>query len=185
MTPDELGIEGLAEYLHLDPAQVARLADRGKLPGRKVGGHWRFARTEINQWLERRIGASTEDELLQMEDMLSRNPGAAAEPDISIAELLPVEAIAAPLVAKTRGSVITAMCEVAAQTGWLWEPDKMAEAVRAREDLLSTALDNGVALLHPRRPLPNLLSQGFLSAGRQRPRHSLRRAAESSPTFSF
>lgn len=74
MTPDELGIEGLAEYLHLDPAQVARLADRGKLPGRKVGGHWRFARTEINQWLERRIGASTEDELLQMEDMLSRNP---------------------------------------------------------------------------------------------------------------
>jgi PTS system nitrogen regulatory IIA component len=165
MTPDELGIEGLAEYLHLDPAQVARLADRGKLPGRKVGGHWRFARSEINQWLERRIGASNEDQLLQMEDMLSRNPGAAAEPDISIAELLPVEAIAVPLAAKTRGSVITAMCEVAAQTGWLWEPDKMAEAVRAREDLLSTALDNGVALLHPRRPLPNLLGQAFLALG--------------------
>jgi PTS system nitrogen regulatory IIA component len=144
---------------------VARLADRGKLPGRKVGGRWRFARSEINHWLEQRIGASDEGQLVEMEDMLSRNPGAAAEPDISIAQMLPVEAIAVPLHARTRGSVITAMCQLAAQTGWLWEPEKMAEAVRAREDLLSTALDNGVALLHPRRPLPTLLSQAFLALG--------------------
>ncbi len=165
MATDDFGIEGLAEYLHSDPAQVARLADRGRLPGRKVGGQWRFSRVEINQWLERQIGVSNEDELVQMEGMLGRNPGAAAEPTISIADMLPLEAIAVPLAAKTRGAAITAMCALAAQTGWLWEPDKMAEAVRVREDLQSTALDNGVALLHPRRPMPGVLSQAFLSLG--------------------
>src|SRR5207248_8860875 len=41
-----------------------------------------------------------------------------------------------------------------------------AEAVRAREAMLPTAMDNGVALLHPRRPLPAILGQAFLALGR-------------------
>ncbi|MFN5470140.1 MAG: PTS sugar transporter subunit IIA, partial [Pirellulaceae bacterium] len=40
-----------------------------------------------------------------------------------------------------------------------------AQAVQAREQLLSTALENGVALLHPRRPQPNLLAESFLALG--------------------
>jgi PTS system nitrogen regulatory IIA component len=80
--------------------------------------------------------------------------------------MLPLEAIAISLAARTRGSVITSMVELAAQTGWLWDTAKMAEAVRAREDMLPTALENGVALLHPRRPLANLLGQAFLAFGR-------------------
>jgi PTS system nitrogen regulatory IIA component len=42
----------------------------------------------------------------------------------------------------------------------------MAEAVRAREDMQPTALDNGVALLHPRRPLAGILAQPLLALGR-------------------
>ena len=36
MSADDFDIDSLAAYLHLTPQQVARLADRGKLPGRKV-----------------------------------------------------------------------------------------------------------------------------------------------------
>lgn len=165
MSPDDFTIESLAEYLHLDPAQVARLADRGKIPGRKVSGNWHFARAEVNGWLEQKIGLSSEEELVQVENMLARTPGAEVEPPISISTMLPLDAVALPLAAKTRGSVITTMCELAGRTGWLWDPERMAEAVRAREDMHSTALDNGVALLHPRRPLPSLLSQAFLALG--------------------
>jgi PTS system nitrogen regulatory IIA component len=42
----------------------------------------------------------------------------------------------------------------------------MAEAVRARESLHPTALGNGVALLHPRRPQASILAQPFLALGR-------------------
>jgi PTS system nitrogen regulatory IIA component len=38
--------------------------------------------------------------------------------------------------------------------------------VREREDLHPTALDIGVALLHPRRPLPGILAEPFLALGR-------------------
>jgi PTS system nitrogen regulatory IIA component len=159
-------IESLAAYLHLTPQQVARLADRGKLPGRKVSGEWRFARGDIHHWLEHRIGLSDEEELVDVEDVLHRSAGAQQAKEICLAELLPLEAIAIPLAARTRNSVITRMVELAANTGWLWDPPTMVEAVRAREDLHPTALDSGVALLHPRRPMARILSQPFLALGR-------------------
>ena len=66
--------------------------------------------------------------------------------------MLPIAGIAIPLHARARGSVITSMAELAANTGWLWDAGKMAEAVRTREDMLPTALEDGVALLHPGDP---------------------------------
>jgi PTS system nitrogen regulatory IIA component len=166
MPVDDFDVERLAAYLHLDPARVARSAERGKLPGRKVAGQWRFSQAEIHHWLEDQMGLSSDQELKQMEDALRQSPGKSAEADFSLSEMLPLEAIAIPLAARTRGSVITTMCELAAQTGLLWDAAKMADAVRAREDLCPTALDNGVALLHPRRPLPSILSQPLLALGR-------------------
>lgn len=170
MPEDDFGIESLAAYLHLDPAQVVKLVERGKLPGRKVAGQWRFAQAEIHHWLEERIGLSDDEELLRMEGVFEKAASDAGEEAgegaIALDEVLPLAAIAVPLAARTRGSVITSMVEVAARTGWLWDTAKMAEAVRAREDLLPTALDNGVALLHPRRPLAAILAQPFVAFGR-------------------
>ncbi|REK15756.1 MAG: helix-turn-helix domain-containing protein [Planctomycetota bacterium] len=165
MAENDFGVAELAAYLHLDAAQVLRLAERQQIPARKVGGQWRFSRAEVHHWLEERIGLSTDEELVQMEGVLQRAAGG-GETDISIIELLPLEAIAVPLAARTRGSVISKMVDTAAQTGWLWDTAKMAEAVRAREDMLPTAIETGVALLHPRRPLPNLLGQAFVALGR-------------------
>jgi PTS system nitrogen regulatory IIA component len=164
MSTRDFDIDSLATYLHLAPDKVRRMADRGKLPGRKIGGQWRFAEAEIHHWLEDSIGASDDTELERVEGVLrSAQPGTR---EISIADSLPLEAIAVPLAARTRTSVIDQMIETATRTGWLWDPDKMAEAVAAREQLHSTALDIGVALLHPRRPQANILAQAFLAFGR-------------------
>jgi PTS system nitrogen regulatory IIA component len=165
MVPKDFDIDSLAVYLHLTPQQVSRMADRGKLPGRKIAGRWRFAEAEIHHWLEDRIGLSDEEALVQVENVLDRHRGEAEEV-VSISELLPVEAIAVPLTGRTRNSIILKMSELAAETGLLWDAARMAEAVRDRENLHPTALDNGVALLHPRRPLPAILAEAFLALGR-------------------
>lgn len=165
MPTQDFGIDSLARYLHLSPQQVTRLADRGKIPGRKVGGEWKFSKADIHHWLESRIGLSDENELVEMEDVLRGPQGAQDTTEFSIAEMLPVEAIAIPLDARTRSSVFTAMVQVAARTGLVWDPEKMAEAIRSREELYPTALENGAALLHPRRPMPSILGQGFLALG--------------------
>lgn len=117
-------------------------------------------------WWEDRISNGSNEELASFESVLHGATEVAVEPLSSIAEILPLDAIAIPLTARTRTSVITSVVELAVGTGLLWDGDKMEEAVRARESVHSTALDNGVALLHPPRPIASILAQPLLALGR-------------------
>ena len=166
MPPTDFDTDSLARYLHVSPTQVQKLAERGNVPGRKIAGQWRFSKGEIHHWLEERIGAAGEADLVQVQELLDRAAAQHEAATVAIGELLAPDAIAIPLAARTRNSVINAMVELAAKTGMLWDSAEMAEAVQAREQLHPTALDNGVALLHPRRPLGQILEQAFLALGR-------------------
>lgn len=165
MAQDDFDIDRLAAYLHMMPAAVQKLAERGKLPARRVGGDWRFSAAEIHHWLEDRMGISNDAELVHLEGALDRASDETDVEQISIASLLKLDAIEIPLEARTRTSVVGRMTELAARTHLLWDAAKMADAVRAREDMHSTALDNGVALLHPRRPMPTILAEAVLALG--------------------
>ena len=46
-----LTLAQLAELLQVEEEAASELADAGELPGRKVGGEWRFARSAILRWL--------------------------------------------------------------------------------------------------------------------------------------
>ena len=162
---EDFDVMSLAAYLHLSPEQIRKMASRDRLPGRRVGGKWRFSRAEIHQWFEKKIGASDEQGLTQVEKVLYRNPGSDAEDEPRISELLMPETTYVPLLARTKSSVIKNVCDLTAQTGRLWDPVKMAEALTSREELHPTALGNGVALLHPRRPLPSIMGDPFLALG--------------------
>jgi PTS system nitrogen regulatory IIA component len=165
MADADFDVDRLAAYLHMMPADVLKLAERGKLPGRRVGGAWRFSTAEIHHWMEDRIGLSDDKELANVEGALDRAGGHAESDEISVAELLRPEAVAVPLLARTRGSVIDQMTELATRTHLLWDAAAMADAVRAREAMHSTALDNGLALLHPRRPMASILAEAVLALG--------------------
>ena len=158
--------ESLAAYLHVSPQQVLKMAERGSVPGRKIGGQWRFSQAEIHHWLEERIGAADNADLAHVQGLLDKAAEQKEPATVRISELLAPEAVAIPLPARTRGSVIKSMVELAAKTGHLWDVAEMAEAVEAREKLHPTALDIGVALLHPRRPLGQILAQPLLALGR-------------------
>lgn len=56
-TPDVLTISDLARYLQVSKSSLYKLAQEGKLPGQKVGKHWRFRRETIDEWLDRRPSA--------------------------------------------------------------------------------------------------------------------------------
>jgi excisionase family DNA binding protein len=49
--PEVMSVRELADYLRISVHTVYRLAERGRLPGRKVGKHWRFHRDVIVNWL--------------------------------------------------------------------------------------------------------------------------------------
>ncbi len=52
MNDEIMTIQEVALYLKLNEKTTYRLASEGKLPGFKVGGSWRFKRTDLEKWIE-------------------------------------------------------------------------------------------------------------------------------------
>lgn len=165
MAKEDFDLASLATYLHVTPEQVKKMAERGKLPGRKIGGQWKFSQAEVHEWFEERIGLSDEQELNEVERVLERHPTSTSDEEIRISQLLDIDNIYIPFLARTKRSVIQRICDQTAETGKLWDPIKMAEALESREQLHPTALENGVALLHPRRPMGSIIGDPFLALG--------------------
>ena len=52
--------EETAKYLRLHVKSIYRLARDGKIPGRKVGGSWRFHRDALDLWIKNERGTFQE-----------------------------------------------------------------------------------------------------------------------------
>lgn len=163
MPHEPLTLEQLATQLGRDRRELEKLVQRGRIPGRRVDGVWRFHPAEIRHWLEQEIRGSTSEELAAIE--VSQRP---AEPgqESPIADLLTRETVQVPLEARTRRSVLESLIEVAGRTWQIWEPALILDAVQEREEVHSTGFDNGVAIPHPRNPLPQALGTSLVAYGR-------------------
>ena len=52
MESDIMTIDEVSEYLRLKLKTAYHLAAKGDIPGFKVGGSWRFRRSEIQRWIK-------------------------------------------------------------------------------------------------------------------------------------
>lgn len=50
MDSDIMTMREVAEYLKINEKTAYKLAADGKIPGFKVGGAWRFRKSEIDKW---------------------------------------------------------------------------------------------------------------------------------------
>jgi PTS system nitrogen regulatory IIA component len=164
MDNEIMDLAQLASYLQRDARELSKLANRGYLPGQKVGGEWRFATAEIHYWLETQLPAYTDAELLALETGASRG---AAEGQPLVASLLTEATIAVPLPAGTKASLFKELVKAAEGSWQIYDPDALLEAIRQREEMGSTALDTGVAFPHPRRPVSDAVQgEAVIAYGR-------------------
>jgi len=56
MTPREA-----ADYLSVHVRTIYRLAKNGEIPGRKVGGSWRFKKDTLDEWLSWRENSPSQE----------------------------------------------------------------------------------------------------------------------------
>jgi len=82
-------IEELAKYLKISKSSMYKLCQEGKVPGHKVGRHWRFQREIIDRWLAEqsaypRLGSVSMKELRAIVDraISMRDRGDPLEDDI-------------------------------------------------------------------------------------------------------
>lgn len=158
MNSETMDVEQLAAYLRRDVREVGKLANRGHLPGRKVGGVWRFARAEINHWIETQLPDYSEEQLTHLERHDESQP--------LLATFLSRDSIAVPMRGTTKSAVLRELVRLADESCHVYDDEALLEAVRTREELASTALPTGVAIPHPRRPLPTALGDAVIAYGR-------------------
>lgn len=163
MPHESLTLEQLAAHLGRDRREVEKLVQRGRIPGRRVEGVWRFHPAEIRHWLEQELRGYTSEELAVLEES-QHVPEIGKESPL--AELLTRETVQVPLEARTRRSVLESLIEVAGRTWQVWEPALVLAAVQEREEVHSTGFDNGVAIPHPRNPLPHAIGASLVAYGR-------------------
>lgn len=53
MDSDIMTMREVAQYLKINDKTAYKLAADGKIPGFKVGGAWRFRKTEIDSWIKK------------------------------------------------------------------------------------------------------------------------------------
>lgn len=163
MSHETMDIEQLASYLQRDARDLHKLANRGQLPGRKVGGEWRFARVEINHWLEGQLHDYDDEQLTALESSGSA-PARAGEPVISV--LLSEACMSVPLTGKSKKSVLRELVQLAEQSWQVYDPQAILAAIEQREEMASTAMSNGAAIPHLHRPLANALGDSVIAYGR-------------------
>lgn len=161
MWNDALDLYQLAGLLGRDARELSKLANRGHVPGRKVGGKWRFASAEILRWIETSLPQLSDRELRGLDPSC---PEAGYTPLLSA--LLPIECIELDLPARTRDSVLRELVELGAKSHRIWDPAAILEAVEVRESAHTTARPEGYAIPHPRRRLPNTLGESVIAFGR-------------------
>ena len=81
-------------------------------------------------------------------------------------EMIRPEFIEPALTAKTKASVLRQMVALAEKTGRVCDPRALLEGLEAREELCSTGIPGGLALLHSRNPESYLFETAFLALGR-------------------
>ena len=56
-----LTLDEVAAYLKAGKKTVYRLSQQGQIPGFKLGGTWRFRRSELDRWIAAQIAEKTQD----------------------------------------------------------------------------------------------------------------------------
>ena len=163
MAHEWFSIDDLARQLGRDRREIERLASRGRIPAHKRGEDWQFHAAEITQWLEQEMREYSDSQLAALE-VAQASPE--VSPEIPVSSILKPELVQIPLEARTKRSVLECLIEVAGRTWQVWEPATVLKAVQEREKLHSTAFDIGVAIPHPRTPLPDAVGSPLVAFGR-------------------
>ena len=163
MSRDYYTIDELTRQLGREKRSVEKQVSRGHIPGRRVGGEWRFNKTEITNWLEREIPGFSETDLAVLERSQQSTEVSSSSP---VSSLLHPDLVEVPLDAGTKPSVLKKLVEVAGRTWQVFDSSAVLQAVRQREEIQSTGFDGGVAIPHPQNRMPEALGESMIAFGR-------------------
>ncbi len=164
MPREQMSEKKVAAYLNIDLREIQKLASRGQIPCRRVGGEFIFTKVEVDHWAFERFGKMDRHDLAGLEKGVSSHHGHEHE-QLLLSPLIPEDGLAVPLDARTGDAALRKLVELGEKVGMVYVPGEVLDELRQREQLCSTALMPGVAMPHPRHPLPYDIAESFVLVG--------------------
>lgn len=134
MTNEIMTLEEVASYLRVSERTITDWVQNGELPGGKLGTSWRFKRSDIENWVNRKLTPRIKN-------------WAAGE--YSLSALLSPERTAI-LNCTTKDEALNQMVDLCLNIPGVINRQVLSEAIFKREQLMSTGIGLGIAIPHAR-----------------------------------
>lgn len=134
---DIMTLEEVADYLRVSERTVCDWAQKGDLPGGKLGTSWRFKRSELESWVNERLSAGN-------------TPPKTVSSTVPAHILLP-EQILVLTGSQQKMDVLRGLADCLVATGRIGEPPAFWQAILDRENLMSTGIGCGIGVPHVRQ----------------------------------
>lgn len=132
--PEILTLKEVSEYLRVSERTVLDWAQKGEIPCGKLGNSWRFQRSEVDQWVKRKLGPA--------------RPAGTPDP-IAISEVLHPDRVLLLDVTK-KADAFDALVDCLTEQKHIPDRAEFVDALLRREELMSTGIGLGVGVPHVR-----------------------------------
>ena len=139
----QLTVKEVAQYLNVSEKTVYRWVNDGKIPHHRVDGQYRFNRTDLQEWANKKnLKVST---AIYRRDQIDR-------PAPNVADAIEVGGIIHKLAGEDKTSILRAVVDALPLPDRV-DRDTLFEILRMRERLGSTGVGHGIAIPHVRSPI--------------------------------
>ena len=128
-------IEEVAAYMRVSERTVYDWAQKGDLPGGKLGTTWRFKRNDVEKWVNSRLS--------------SKPSGAKAKGGATSSATLTAERVLI-IEEADKDTVLRRLVDLLAESPFVHNRDELLNGIFAREELMSTGIGFGVGVPHVR-----------------------------------
>ena len=148
----------LADYIKVHEKTVIKQAQEGKLPGVKIGNQWRFHLDVIDEYLRRNVVKMPEGDL---NEIIKE-----AEHIIPVSRLIEPELIDLEVDVENKDELLESIALIAKKANIISEHKDFVSLLKEREDLISTAIGEGIAIPHLRHPVSGMFKRPYIMIAR-------------------
>lgn len=142
-------LKEVAQYLQLAEPAISRMARDGELAAQKIGNAWRFSRTAVDAWKAVKPVLAT-----------------GLPKPLTLAGAMSADLMNLALKGADKNAVLHELVGMVIERGNKRHAELFFQALKAREDLCSTCVNDGIAIPHARNALVGLVDKPLLAYGR-------------------
>lgn len=134
-------IDDASAFLQIEAKELRALVTSGEIPCIHQGERMMFEHDELDNWYSNRLVRH-----IPVRHIEHARP---VPEEIRLADYCRIETMETNLCGKTKPAILRALTELAERSGLLYDPKEFLENIQKREEIASTAMAEGIALVHP------------------------------------